>query len=98
MEKLKSFPFHQWKLKTIFSDSVFPVSHVDKNMKSFEFFLETYPRYELNQIITFENVEIRKNIFPATTLSDIIKLFDILILIACCKFASRCDMWSSRSQ
>ena len=97
-EKLKSAPFHQWQLKTIFGDSVFPVSHIDKNMKRIYFLLETLPRNELKLIVTLKNVVILKNILTATTISDTIKLFGVIILITCYEFLSRHDIWSSRSQ
>ena len=97
-EKLKSVPFHLWQLKTIFGDYVLPVSHVDKKMKRIDFLLEKLPRDELNLIVTLKHLEILKNILPATTISDIIKLFGVIILITCYKFPSHHDMWYPRSQ
>ena len=92
LKKLKYVPFHQWQLKTIFGDSVFPVSPVDKNTKCIDFLLKKLPIDKLILIFTLKIVEIRKNILPATTIEDIIKLSGFIILIACYKFASQSDL------
>ena len=84
--KLKSVPFCQWKLRTIFGDSVFTGSPDPKNMKWNDFFLEILVIYQLNLIVKLTNVELGKKIFLATTRLDIIKLFGVILLITRCKF------------
>ena len=97
-EKLKSVQISSMAIEKNIWWFYFPLSQVDKNIIRIDFLLDTLPRDELNLIVPFKNVEILKNTFPATTISDIIKWFGVLILTTCCKFPSRHDMWYSRSQ
>ena len=74
-------------MKTIFSDTIFTGLPVAKILNGLNF-LGIYPGYELNLIVTLTNAELSQNIFPATTISEIIKLFGVIILITRYEFAS----------
>ena len=62
--KLKYVPFHQFQLKTILSDYVFPVSPVSKNKKFTDLLFYLLLRDELKLTVTLTNVDIHKHIFP----------------------------------
>ena len=53
--KLKYFTFLQWKLKTIFSESILPGPPISKNMTRHDFILEFFPRNELELIVILTN-------------------------------------------
>ena len=95
--KLKSVPFHQWQLKMIFGESVFPRSHIS-NMTQLDFFLDILPIYQLDLIVNLTNADLKRVIFPATTSREMINCFSVLILIMRYEFSSRRDMWSSKYQ
>ena len=50
--------------------------------------LEMLQTNEIKIIVTPTSTELRKNIFPATTRSDLIKFFGVIILITDYKFSS----------
>ena len=78
--KLKSVPFCQWKLKTIFGESIFPGSSIANNITKLELFLGIFPRDQLNRIVTLENAELRRIILPATMIWEMIIFFGFLFL------------------
>ena len=90
--KLKSVPFRQWQLKTIFGDYFFSGPPLATNMKRTDLFLELSPRYELNLVVKLTNAELRKNIWSETTISKNIKFFGVIILITRYEFTSWRDM------
>ena len=71
--KLKSVPFCQWQLKTIFGGSFFPGSPIAKNMTQLDFFLEILPIGRLSLIFTLTNVDLNRMILPATMRWEMIK-------------------------
>ena len=73
--KLKPVTLRQWRLKTIFIESIFPGSPIDKKITQLDFFLQLLPRDRLDVIVTFTNEELRRKIYPATTIWEIIYIY-----------------------
>ena len=81
--KLLSVPFYQWQQKNIFGDYFFPVSPVTKYITWLELLIELFPGPKVNLIFKFIDADLRKKIFTETTRWEMMKLFGVLILIAC---------------
>ena len=65
--------FHsaKWQLKMIFGASVSPGLSISKNMTQLYFLLEIFPRNKSNLIVTLTNAELKRMIFPETTIWEV---------------------------
>ena len=61
-QKWNLFHFANGDLKKYLVILFFPVSSVTKRIAQLDFFLEMFPRNELNLIVKLTNVEVRKKI------------------------------------
>jgi Transposase IS4 len=75
----------------IWSDGSDPGRQVSR----FDVFLQLFPPLQLRLIVTLTNERLEATHERATTVSEMLKYFGIMILATRCQFSNRCDLWNT---